>query len=82
MCVRQSGPPVPGLPLLRAEGPAALSVLGLLQQDLGVLDHVVDPHGPVSCNPQHSLAADGRDLGQRQVVHGQQESVEDRREVE
>lgn len=74
----RGAPPVPGLALLRAEGPAALNVLGLLKQDLSVLDQVVDPHGPISCHPQHPLAAPGRTfgqaLGQRQVVHGQQES--------
>lgn len=78
ICIAQSAPPVPGLSLLRAEGLAALDVLWLVKQDLGVLDQVVDPHGPISCNPQHSLTASRRTfsqaLGQRQVVHGQQES--------
>lgn len=73
--VGQSAPPVPGLSLLRAEGLAALNVLWLVKQDLSVLDQVVDPHGPISCNSQHSLTCTfGQALGQRQVVHGQQES--------
>lgn len=76
---RLSAPPVPGLPLLGAEGLVGLDMLWLLKQGLSVLDQVVDPHGPVGCHPQHSLAGYRctftQVLGQRHVVHGQQESA-------
>lgn len=73
-CQTAPPPPVPGLSLLGAEGLAALNVLRLLEQDVGELDQVVDPHGPISCDPQHPFTAPRHPLGQRQVLHGQQES--------
>lgn len=71
--VSASGPPVPGPALLRAEGLAALDVRWLAEQDLSVLDQAVDPRAPVRRHPQHSLTADRRPLGRRQVVHGEQQ---------
>jgi len=68
--------PVPGLPLLGAEG--LLHHLGLAEQQLGVLGQVVDPHGAVGRDAQRALLVDrgavGRVVVQREVVHGQEES--------
>lgn len=70
--------PIPGLSLLRTERLAALDVFRLVEQDLGVLDQVVDPHGAVGGHTQRPLLVDGGAFGQvlseRQVVHGQEES--------
>lgn len=68
-------PPVPGLLLLGAEGLAALHVLRLVEEQLGKLHQVVDPHGAVG---RHSVwpplaggggGTLGRKLGHWQVVH-------------
>lgn len=79
---RRSPPPVPGLPLLGAEGLAALHMLWLAEEHLGELHQVVNPHGAVG---RHSMwfplasgggggCTLGHVLGHWQVMHGHEES--------
>lgn len=72
-------PPVPGLPLLSAEGLAALHVLRLAEEHLSELHQVVDPHGAVSRHSVWSPVASGSGalahvFSHWQVMHGHEES--------